>query len=353
MRESSLEYVISILKGERPKAEAEWYETLGFMYAHRIAGLFYKRAERLEIPLPPKAEKLLKETYEKQKRRTEYMREETKKLSLALIAELAEHIFLKGSVLSNLTEESAIYADGERVSNDIDILVRQAELNVACEALKKQGFVQGRYESKLGKVIPFSRTEVLKRRMTRGETAPFLKATENPEEPYLEVDINFSLGNEPGEKDALLAEMLETRKLYAGKTSVYVSDEEMFFLYLVLHQYKESALYFTAARGKDLDLYKLADIYYLWRAEAFDKERLKALSVKYGLKREIGAVLSQVGKIFNDTEIVTASEEYGGLQPEVYDYERKKRYRWTAGVSERIRIFDGKAYLREKKENVE
>ena len=40
MRESSLEYVISILKGERPKAEAEWYETLGFMYAHRIAGLF-------------------------------------------------------------------------------------------------------------------------------------------------------------------------------------------------------------------------------------------------------------------------------------------------------------------------
>lgn len=127
----------------------------------------------------------------------------------------------------------------------------------------------------------------------------------------------------------------------------------MFFLHLVLHQYKESALYFTAARGKDLDLYKLADIYYLWRAEAFDKERLKALSVKYGLKREIGAVLSQVGKIFNDTEIVTASEEYGGLQPEVYDYERKKRYRWTAGVSERIRIFDGKAYLREKKENVE
>ena len=97
----------------------------------------------------------------------------------------------------------------------------------------------------------------------------------------------------------------------------------------------------------------MADIYYLWRAEAFDKERLKALSVKYGLKREIGAVLSQVGKIFNDTEIVTASEEYGGLQPEVYDYERKKRYRWTAGVSERIRIFDGKAYLREKKENVE
>ena len=145
MRESSLEYVISILKGERPKAEAEWYETLGFMYAHRIAGLFYKRAERLEIPLPPKAEKLLKETYEKQKRRTEYMREETKKLSLALIAELAEHIFLKGSVLSNLTEESAIYADGERVSNDIDILVRQAELNVACLAFKIQGFVLGMY----------------------------------------------------------------------------------------------------------------------------------------------------------------------------------------------------------------
>lgn len=39
MRESSLEYVISILKGERPKAEAEWYETLGFMYGAQDSGL--------------------------------------------------------------------------------------------------------------------------------------------------------------------------------------------------------------------------------------------------------------------------------------------------------------------------
>ena len=84
---------------------------------------------------------------------------------------------------------------------------------------------------------------------------------------------------------------------------MYVANEEMFFLHLILHQYKESCLYFMAERRKDLDLYKLADIYYLWKKDSFDKGDLKKLAFKYGVQKEIGTVLGQTGRIFEDEEL--------------------------------------------------
>ena len=78
-----------------------------------------------------------------------------------------------------------------------------------------------------------------------------------------------------------------------------------------------------AERRKDLDLYKLADIYYLWKKDSFDKGDLKKLAFKYGVQKEIGTVLGQTGRIFEDEELKSAAEEYGERQPEVIDYEGK------------------------------
>lgn len=351
MTENSLKYIIGVLKGEVPSTEPDWYETLGFLYCHKVAGLFYNRAKKSGIKLPPRIEKALSETYAAQRRRVELMRGQIKELSEALFGACAEHILLKGSVLANLSEESRIYEDGERISNDIDVLVKPSGITAVSNILQRLGYIQGRYEANEEVIIPFSRAELLTRRMNRGETAPFLRLTDKPELPFTEIDINFSLGNIPGEKDGLLSEMIETRKRYEGVVSLSVADEEMFFLHLIMHQYKESCLYFMVEKGKELDLYKLADMYYLWKSDLFDKERLKSLAQKYGVQKETGTVLRQVGRIFDDGEILSAAEEYGEKQPEVVDYEHKKRYLRTADERERIRCFDGKTYLREVKEN--
>ena len=280
------------------------------------------------------------------------MPDEQTAVRIALAADGAEHILLKGSVLCNVAEEeSAIYEDGERISNDIDILVEQDGITAVENSLKKLGFIQGRYAPGEKKIKPFPRLEILKRRMNRGETAPFLKTTGNPELPFIEADINFSLGNVPGERDSLLSEMIATRKEYAGKVPMYVANEEMFFLHLILHQYKESCLYFMAERRKDLDLYKLADIYYLWKKDTFDKGDLKKLAFKYGVQKEIGTVLGQTGRIFEDEELKSAAEEYGERQPEVIDYEGKKRLLWTADERTRICSLDPLRFLKERKED--
>lgn len=346
MTENSFEYIISVLKGQRPQLCPDWYETTGFLIAHRIAGLFYNRAKKIKAEFPYRAENILRAEFEKQRRQNFLMREEIEKLFYVFAEHQAEYVFLKGGVLSNLSEENAVYKEGERASNDIDILVHPGKIVQAEQALKSFGYIQGFFNGE--EIIPFSRREIISRRLNRGETAPFIKKTDNPEFPIIEVDVNFSLGNIPGDRADLIAAMLDTRMKYEGKVPLYVPNEEMFFLHLIFHQYKESSLLFMVERRKDLDLYKLADIYYLWKGGAFDKQKLRLLSEQFNAQSEIGAVLYQAGQLFADNEVLSAAKTYGIDQPDVIDYKNKKSYFWISDTVSRICSVRPKKYLLEK-----
>ncbi len=350
MTERGLQYITDILKGQEPQKQPEdWYGLLGFLQSHRIAGLFYNRAKRQGIPLPKRADKLLRESFERQKRRTEFLRGYIAELSAALQTSGTECVFLKGSVLSNLSDNE-IYADGERSSNDIDLLAKPSCVGEIEKVLRELGYVQGEYSAEEKTIRPYTRLEIVKRRMNRGEAAPFIKRTDNAEIPFVEVDINFSLGNTPGDGQELLAEMVGSGLTYKGKVTLRVPGEEMFFLHLILHQYKESCLYFMAERGKELDLYKLADIYYLIKAEAFDKKKAVEIANQYQIIDRLGTVLQQVGEVFEDDAILTEAQKYGIEQPDVVDYERKRRYEWTVPIRERICSYSALKYLRQKGE---
>lgn len=345
MRQGDIKYITSVLKGERCVCESDWYEVLGFLCAHRVAGLFYKRAKDISLPLPYKAENILSGIYSAQVRKNILMRGYVGELAQRMIETKTPCIFAKGSLLSNMLGSDAVYADGERVSNDIDIVVKSDGITAVTEILREEGYVQGWYDRTSQKIIAYPRTEILSRRMNRGETAPFVKLTGNAETPFIEVDVNFSLGSVPGEKSELLAEMVDSRRIYEGKTELPAADAELFFLHLILHQYKESALYFTVARGKDLDLYKLADIYYMWKSRLLDRTKLQTISEKYGVNGEVGAVLEQVGKVFNDKTLRDTVYAGGKEQPEVIDYEKNRRYGWTVGITRRMCAFDGRKFL--------
>ena len=350
MTEKDLRYVVSVLKGETPTYVPDWYAVLGFLSCHRIAGLFYSRAKSCEIDLPKKAEKLLKETYEKQHRKVSFMRNELSHITQKLSDIKAPYVLLKGSVLSNLCEEDTIiYSDGERVSNDIDLLCKQDGITTISKALYELGFVQGIYDSTSDTIKEFSRLETVKRRMNRGEVAPFVKKTGNSEFPFVEVDINFSLGNTPAEGVALLKDMIEETIEQKGKILMRVPDSELFFLHLIMHQYKESCLLFMVERSKDLDLYKLADIYYLFKADIIDYLHLEELVEKHSLQQEIGAVLKQVGEVFMDEEITGYVNQFDSNVPIIIDYENKKNYEWNGTIYQRLCSLDSKQFLREVK----
>ena len=85
MSDESLNYIFKILKGIKPLEEPEWFSILGFLSLHRIEGLFYKKALELDIFLPLKVKKNLKKSFDRQKRRVEFMKDYVEELSLELI----------------------------------------------------------------------------------------------------------------------------------------------------------------------------------------------------------------------------------------------------------------------------
>lgn len=336
MTKKDLFGIISVLKGEYATIKND-RTLLGFLLLNRIGGLFYKRAEMLKINFLPKVDKLLRDTFFAQKRRVEFMRGEIGTISDALIKSSAECAFLKGSALTNLKFGGQnIYSDGERVSNDIDILVKPDGIKETGDVLTALGYVQGRYDRVRNEIESFSRVEILKRRMTRGEVAPYIKLTGNAECPFIEVDINFSLGNTPHEDTEILCEMVDSASVSYGKIPLKTLHSEYFFLHLLLHQYKECELYFSIVRQKDTDLYKLADIYYFIKSGALDWAKIDNIVSKHSLESKVGAVLAQVREIFHDKELTELTKKYVGVQPQVIDYGTKRKFRWNAGYSERV-----------------
>ena len=237
MTKENLQYIVSVLKGETPKNCPDWWEMLGFLQCHKIAGMWYRKATQLQLPLPDKIQRILQNIFDSQARRVRHMRGYIEELSDSLCQTCVGHAFLKGSALCNVRlNGKEIYTDGERVSNDIDILVAPDTLDAIGATLKALGYMQGRYDRTTDTVIPFARTEILRRRMNRGEVAPFVKRTGNAEFPFAEIDVNFSLGNTPNDGAELLREMVRTAKAYDGKIKMNTLSPETFFLHLVMHR---------------------------------------------------------------------------------------------------------------------
>jgi hypothetical protein len=345
MKNSSYEFIVGTLKGKVTNKEVDWYEVLGFLELHRISGLFYSKCRELGVILPSKVDKILYDEYQKQRRKVYLLRSYIKEISTSLIDKDISHIFLKGSIFSNSKNELSIYQDGERSSNDIDILVKSDDITSVSNVLKELGFIRGYYDKENDKIIPFSRLEVINRRMNRGEVASFVKLTNDLEFPYVEVDINFSLGNTPNEYIELLNEMIDERILYNKEFDIYGANPTLFFIHLIIHQYKELTLYFMVKRNKDIDLYKIADIYYLLKINHFSINELKELANKFWINIEIGTVINIVGKLFNDNEIIKLSNEFKVIEPIIIDYENNRRYKFIIDVDKRILIFDNLKYL--------
>lgn len=347
MTEASLNYVIDVLKGKVSDYEPDWYETLGFLEMHRIAGIFYNKTKELDIKLPIKVNKALKEVFEKQKRRVLLLREYVKEISKELLENNVEHIFLKGSVFSNVKKGLSIYKVGERSSNDIDILVNQENISKVANCLKKLGFVQGVYDEESKKIKEYSRVEIINRRMNRGEVAPFIKLTNNTEVPFVEVDINFSLGNTPNDNIDLLNFMIDSRVISNKYFPLSILDNELFFIHLLMHQYKETTLYLMFERNKDIDLYKLADIYYLFKLYKIKRNRIKELAKKFNIEEKVGYVLFQVAEAFRDYELLKYAKRFGISEQVIIDYETKKKYRMYVSIRTRLKNFNSITFLEE------
>lgn len=347
-----IKFIAAVLTGveAQERDDYDWYYILGFLQMHKMAGVFYKKVVQNNIKIPAKILRKLQTIFFEQEYRVKFMRKWIEDVSYELDSVNLDYVFLKGSILAHTDFcGKEVYANGERISNDIDILVRPSCVTEAANALKNLGFKQGFWDYESGQFKPLSRAEIVSRRMNRGETAPFIVTTENERIPFIEVDVNFSVDYLPTGGERIVDAMLLAKKKYGGKIKegVWGASPEWFFLHLILHQYKESVLYSMVERGKETDLYKLFDIYLLLNNDAVNLETVKDISVAYGITGEVCSVLQSVQKIFNCE--VPDWAKAGQREPYVLMPSENRKFEWNMPLEERISFFNRLPYLKEVK----
>lgn len=201
------------------------------------------------------------------------------------------YAMLKGAYLC------ALYPDGCRTSNDIDLLVLPEDVSKISDALLEAGFLQGNVKNDA--FIPASRQEIISSRMLRGELVPFIKEVDLPGMKFLEIDVNFSLDYKNSPKDAL-ADMLaqtEVKALPCG--NIQTLNDADFFIHLCAHLYKEATTLPWVKMQRDMTLYKYADIYALLNGmseESTEKVFLRARAL--GLDKECAFAILGTAALF-------------------------------------------------------
>lgn len=373
-----LDFIISVIQGKIGDVSTiDWYNVVGFTELNKVSGYFYNRFKELGGKMPDNVNKKYKQIMYIQKNRNKLMRKYIQILIDELNRYKIPYAFLKGGVMSNanfnfceqafkcqmptenrrnnyaIERKKTFYKEGERISNDIDILIDPAHISLMTKVLKELGFVQGYFDYNRNSIVELDRQEIINRRMNRGETAPFLKKINNSVLPFIEIDINFSLSYFPIENDSLRTKMLEGCVDYIGSIPYGIRSLEVndFFLYLIMHQYKESILYSMAERNKTTELYKYLDIYLFIERGFIDLYDIINLAFTYKVTKEVYFVLYTISQIFTGLKINDVLERIKpcerGYLHEVFDPVTGKKYAWEISIYDRVLVSDKIKYLRE------
>lgn len=279
--------------------DINWINILGYLSYHRIAGLAFEKINKIgarsfDYPFYL----TLYMINSAQKQRTIEQNKWINIIAEKLDQQKIDYVFLKGAILNN-----TIFKYGERVSNDIDILVKKESINKLENIFNSIGFIEGKYDYSSKKIIEFTNFEKNSSILSRGEMAPFVIKNDNDFIETINLDINFSIDWLPDNNDIVnyfLKNKIKVKK-YDGK-SVYSLNYNDNLIELCVHFYKDASLIDIIKKRKILDLYKFIDIYYFIKIynNNFDINQLYNEIKKYKLEKYVYFSLFYVISIFPD-----------------------------------------------------
>ena len=229
------------------------------------------------------------------------------------------------------------YPEGLRTSNDLDILIRQRDIDDLSMRLKEAGYIQGYIRD--GRLFPATRSEILDSRLNRGETVPFVRQNDQDTMKHCEIDINFSLdfkAKQSSRSVELLLEDIRPMNVDGDRLLMTLYQED-FLLHLCAHLYKEAVVYPWVLMGRDLALYKFCDLYLL-----LDKEGDASLAGRLahrihtcGLEKECYYALSLTALLF-DMDQPWLAALLQDIRPsdttymcEIIDPEKERKYQYS------------------------
>ncbi|MCL2591945.1 MAG: nucleotidyltransferase family protein [Defluviitaleaceae bacterium] len=232
-----------------PKDESHF---IGEVITNRIAGIVYVNLQKTKSSFSREVDNALVAIYHDYVDRAKKFKSNISYLSHIFRDVNFKYALLKGALLT-----TTLYQEGQRISNDIDILVNKEDVSSLQKILRDNGFVQGWYSRKQKKIKIASRMEIIHASMNFGETVPFIKLIEN--EP-LAIDINFSFDFKTSKKEMVSKFLDDSIFINNGEFSFSTLDYIDFFIHLCCHLYKEATTFHWVDVRKDLTLYKFSDI---------------------------------------------------------------------------------------------
>ncbi len=263
MNQQEQELFLELCRFERPNKnkleafleDAATPEVLGYLFFHRMAAAAYGVLKETELlgRVNREFRNSLACAQEQNAEKNKSFYRGVSLITDALRGHEEQYAMLKGALLCGR------YPEGYRTSNDVDLLVRPADVTQIGELLKRAGFRQGYLRG--GRFEAAGRREIIEAKMTRGETVPYLLEVCLPYQKLLEVDVNFSLDYKNGDTDALEALLQHTRQESVQGCTIPTLDACDFFIHLCGHLYKEAATLPWIRMKRDMTLYKYCDIY--------------------------------------------------------------------------------------------
>lgn len=325
-----------------------WNLFLGLVINHRVTGVICERIQNLER-VPISVKRSLQFMLYSQIQRNACHKKEITKVYDELEKGKIDYAFLKGAVLNFV-----YYSEGERISNDTDVLVALNDLSKVIKICEKMGYVQGHIEN--GEIVPATKREIMFAQLNTYETVPMIKKIGNPYLPFHEFDINFRLGND--DKGEMSKVMLKDTVIVGNSAfKLRTMSLERFLIYLCIHLYREATMVYKIVRGDDLILYKFMDIHYfiisnqqklLWEkllkeAEALDRQKDVYYALYFTEELYPGTVGSEILKSF-DMLGKDFLNQYRGRD------NSEEVYEWKLEFHERM--FDDVSRIKEAKENI-
>ncbi|MBP2245833.1 nucleotidyltransferase family protein [Paenibacillus xylanexedens] len=275
---------------------SDWDLLLDIINHHRIGGIVYSvlvDSQLLDLADSSFKSKLSM-VFENNKTKNDDLTKILKHLGSEIENESYNYAFLKGSYLI-----PKLYAKGQRISNDIDILISQKDIDKIDVYLKKMNFVQKVYRDKAGWVEP-TRKEKIFARMNYGELLPYFRDYGLKGIETAIVDVNISLDFQAKYNLSLVDRMLENTFSYdINGTSLCTLNREDFLIHLCAHLFKEATIYDWVKENRDTHLYKYCDIYaFLLEVEEDFFEKFNNKVLEYGLEKECYFTLINSIKLF-------------------------------------------------------
>lgn len=270
---------------------------LGNLQYNRLGGIAYYTLKKCDIlcNLNREFRNTLTKTYQENKTQAESFLQSENYLSQLLKDVTFRYACLKGAYLVKL------YPLGLRTSNDFDILINAKDISEIEKILRAAGFVQG--DIKNGKIEEATRNQIVMSRMNRGETVPWVKEVNLPNQKFMEIDLNFSLDYKAKAASDLVETLLNNANQKIETTSGFLKtlNREDFLIHLCVHLFKEATTINWVKMGRDLSLYKFADIYLFiveFFNESFAKQFMKRVT-QLGLEKECYYALERTQELFN------------------------------------------------------